>query len=249
LYNKNDGAEIRPGIATSVGSPQRSRVLLADDHELVLDMLRCLLEQEFDVVGAASDGTMLLELARELTPDLILIDVIMPGLSGLEAGKALQSSGSRAKLVYLTMETDPVAAADAFAIGASAYLSKASPAAKLQTVLRLVAAGGRYLTPTIANGDIEALRARHAADPVMRLSPREREVLKLLVTGMSMKAVARQLGIAPRTIAFHKYRAMETLGLRGNSDLVDFAIRHGLLADRVARLNAADHCQLACDRV
>jgi len=182
-----------------------------------------------------------LQLARELDPDLILVDVVMPGLSGLQVGRTLQSCGSRAKLVYLTMETDPAVAAEAFSTGASAYLSKASPVTELLGVLRLVSAGGCYLTPAIANGDIDALCASHAANPVTRLSPRELEVLKLLVTGMSMKAVARQLGIAPRTIAFHKYRAMETLGLHGNSDLVDFAVRYGLLAGRVSRFNADDH--------
>jgi DNA-binding NarL/FixJ family response regulator len=167
----------------------------------------------------------------------------MPGLNGLEAGRALKSCGSRAKLVYLTMDTNPAVAAEAFAVGASAYLSKASPVFELQNVLRLVSAGGRYLSPAIAGGDIDALCANHAENPVTRLSPREREVLKLLVTGMSMKAVARQLGIAPRTIAFHKYRAMETLGLHGNSDLVDFAIRHGLLAGRVVGFNTDEsHC-------
>jgi DNA-binding NarL/FixJ family response regulator len=190
---------------------------------------------------------MLLHLARELTPDLILVDVVMPVLSGLEAGKALRSSGSSAKLVYLTMETDPAIAAEAFAVGASAYLSKASPVTELQNVLRLVSAGGRYLSPAIANGDIDALCASLAADPVTRLTPREWEVLKLLVTGMSMKAVARQLGIAPRTIAFHKYRAMGTLGLHGNSDLVEFAIRHGLLAVRAARPDVdGNHCSPTC---
>ncbi len=228
-----------PGAVASAGP--RHRVLLADDHVLVLDMLRSLLEREFEVVGAASDGGMLLRLARELTPDIILVDVVMPVLGGLEAGKALRSHGSRAKLVYLTMETDPAIAAEAFAVGASAYLSKASPVAELQSVLRLVATGGRYLTSVIADGDIEALCARHSTNPVARLSPRELEVLKLLVSGMSMKAVARQLGIAPRTIAFHKYRAMETLGLHGNSDLVDFAIRHGLLPGRASRLITDDN--------
>jgi len=242
LPDQDIGAEIPSDVVNFSGASSRCRLLLADGHRLVLDMLRCLLGHEFDVVGAASDGLMLLELARELVPDLILVDMVMPGLSGLDAGRALQSCGSRAKLVYLTMETDPTAAAEAFAVGASAFVSKSSPANVLESVLRQIYAGGRYLTPAIANGDIDALCATHGANPVMRLSPREREVLKLLVTGMSMKAVARELGIAPRTVAFHKYRAMETLGLHSNYDLVDFAIRNGLLADRTARLYAADHC-------
>jgi DNA-binding NarL/FixJ family response regulator len=216
-------------------------VLLADDHELVLDMLRSLLEPEFDVVGVAPDGNVLLRLARELTPDLILVDVVMPGLSGLEAGKALRDDGSGAKLVYLTMETDPAVAAEAFAIGASAYLSKVGPAAELQRVLRLVAAGGRYLTPAIANGDIKALCANHSTSPMTRLSPRELEVLKLLVIGMPMKTVARQLGITARTVAFHKYRAMEVLGLRDNAGLIDFAVRHGLLRRKGQPVADDDH--------
>jgi DNA-binding NarL/FixJ family response regulator len=224
-----------------VNARQRCRVLLADDHELVLDMLRSLLEPEFEVVGAASDGVMLLRLARELAPDLILVDVVMPGLTGLEASKAARAEGSRAKLVFLTMETDPAVAAEAFALGASAYLSKVDPATALLTALRLVAAGGHYLTPMIANGDIEALRAKHPASPATRLSPRELEVLKLLVTGMPMKAVARQLVITPRTVAFHKYRAMETLGLRDNSDLIDFALRNGLLGPSARRGTDDDH--------
>ncbi|HYL95767.1 MAG TPA: response regulator transcription factor [Terriglobales bacterium] len=241
MPNLNIGPGIRPDPATFSDVHPRYRVLLADDHELVLDMLRSLLEHEFEVVGAASDGSTLLRLAQELDPDLILVDVVMPGLNGLEAGRMLQAYGSRAKLVYLTMETDPAVAAEAFAFGASAYLSKVSPVAELQTVLRLVAGGGRYLTPAIANGDIAALCALHATNPVMQLSPREREVLRHLVTGMSMKAVARLLNIAPRTVAFHKYRAMETLGQHGNSDLVDFAIRHGLLAVRVTQHDGDHH--------
>jgi DNA-binding NarL/FixJ family response regulator len=138
-------------------------VLLAADHELVLDMLRSLLEREFEIVGTAANGNILLQLARELSPNLILVDVAIPGLGGLEAGKALPA-GCRAKLVYLTMELDPALAAAAFAIGASAYLAKASPAAELLRVLQLVADGGRYLTPAIANGDIEALCASDPDD-------------------------------------------------------------------------------------
>jgi len=232
VSDQHNGMGHPSGPFAIVSQQQRCRVLLADDHELVLDMLRRLLEREFEVVGAASDGNMLLRLARELTPDIILVDVVMPGLDGLEAGKVLRASGSTAKLVYLTMETDPELAAQTFAAGASAFLLKASSAAELERALRIVAAGGRYLSPAIANGDIDALCASYAAKPVNRLSPRELEVVKLLVSGMPMKAVARQLGIAPRTVAFHKYRAMEALGLQGNSDLIDFAIRHRLLGPR-----------------
>ena len=210
-------------------APVRSRILLADDHELILDMLRRLLEPEFDVVGAASDGSRALELAHELSPDVVLLDMIMPGLSGLDVGKALHSGGSATKLIFLTMETDPAIAMEAFDAGASAYMSKASPAAELQRVIRLITAGGRYLAPTIAGGDIDALAATQSADPKHQLSPRELEVLKLLLAGMPMKGVARNLGIAPRTVAFHKYRAMDQLGLRNNSELIDFAIRHRLL--------------------
>lgn len=207
----------------------RTRILLADDHELVVDMLRNLLEPEFEVVGAAKDGAMLVELARDLAPDVILADVIMPQMGGLEAGRSLHAAGSTAKLVFLTMETDPNVAAQAFAVGAAAYLSKTSPAAELLRVMRLVVAGGQYLSPAIAGGDIKVLQAAHSADPAQRLSPREVEVVKRIVAGMSMKAVARDLGITPRTVAFHKYRAMEQLGLRNNAELIDFAVRHRLL--------------------
>jgi DNA-binding NarL/FixJ family response regulator len=210
-----------------VGS--RGRVLLADDHELVLDMLRNLLEPEFNVVGAATDSGTLLQLAQDRRPDIILVDMVMPGLSGLDVGKALRSTGNTAKLVYLTMETDPAVAAQAFHAGASAYILKTSPAAEVPRVIRLVAAGERYLSPTIAGGNIDKLVAGQSADPVNCLSRRELEVLKLLVTGMRMKAVARNLGITARTVAFHKYRAMEQLGLRNNPELIDFAVRHRLL--------------------
>lgn len=208
---------------------EKRRLIIADDHVLVLEMLRSLLGREFDLVGTALSGEELVSVARRQPADLILLDVVMPGLGGLDAARALRDAGVSAKLVFLSMESDPEVAARAFSVGASAYLLKSCPAAELERVLRLVADGGSHLCPAIAGGDIEALRERYAAPPVGRLSPREFEVLKLLVTGMPMKAVARRLGIVPRTVAFHKYRAMETLGLRDNADLIDFAVRHGLL--------------------
>ena len=193
-------------------------------------MLRNLLEPEFEIAGVASNGEELLQLMREISPDIVLLDVVMPGIGGLEVGKALQAAGTTAKLVYLTMESDPDAAVEAFDVGASAYLSKASPAAELLRVLRLVIGGGRYLSPSIAGGDVDALYAARLAHPAKSLSPRELEVLKLLLAGLPMKAVARNLGIAPRTVAFHKYRAMEQLGLSTNAELIDFAMRHRLLS-------------------
>lgn len=208
------------------------RMIIADDHALVLDMLRSLLGGEFDIVGAASDGAELLRLARTEAPDLILLDIGMPGLDGLETARMLRASGVMSRLAYLTMESDPKIAARAFALGASAYIAKTHSAGELLQALRVVMAGGRYLAPMICGGDLEELLARYSVDPVERLSSREVEVLKLLVAGMSMKAAARQLGIVPRTVAFHKYRAMQTLGLRDNVALMEFAVRHGMVGRR-----------------
>ncbi|HTI83231.1 MAG TPA: response regulator transcription factor [Acetobacteraceae bacterium] len=233
LGNRHNGVSDQvngePKLTERADMGSRCRVLLAGDHELVLDMLRNLLEPEFDVVGAATDSAMLLELAQQLGPDIILVDKVVPGVSGLDVGKALQSGGSAAKLVYLTMETDPAVAVQAFRVGASGYISKASPAVELLRAVRRVAAGERYLSPTIVDGDIEKLLAGQSTHPVNCLSRRELEVLKLLVRGMQMKVVAHNLGITARTVAFHKYRAMEQLGLRSNPELIDFAIRHRLL--------------------
>ena len=225
----SDQANSEAILTAPVSVCSRCRVLLADDHQLVLDMLRNLLEPEFDVVGEATDSSTLLRLACELKPDIVIVDMVMPGVGGLDAGKALLSAGNRPKLVYLTQETDPAVAVQAFHAGASAYVSKASPAAEVLRVIRRVAVGERYLSPTIVGGNIETLFAGHLADPLSCLSRRELEVLKLVVSGMPMKAVARGLGITARTVAFHKYRAMEQLGLRSNPELIDFAVRHRLL--------------------
>jgi DNA-binding NarL/FixJ family response regulator len=217
------------GAATMVNDG-RCRVLLADDHEILLDMLRNLLEPEFAVIGAVTDGIALLQAAEHLQPDIALIDVIMPGLSGLEAGWQLRARLPAIKLVYLTMEANEAVAAEAFAIGASAVLWKVCSAIELEKAMHIVAAGGRYLAPGIDQADIDALRQAHLEKPIAKLSPRELEVVRLLVTGLSMKSVARRLGITPRTVAFHKYHAMGALGLHGNSELIKFAIHHRLLS-------------------
>lgn len=203
-------------------------LIIADDHVMVLDMLAPLLAPYFGRIATASSGDALLRAASELDPDMILLDIGMPELDGLEAAKQLRAAGSGARLAFLSMDATPEIAARAFMAGASAYVAKTGRADEVLRALRTVAAGDRYLTPTIHGGDIAALLAEYGVDPVARLSAREREVLRLAVRGLSMKAAARQLGITPRTIAFHKYRAMQALGLRDNAALVEFAARHGL---------------------
>jgi len=214
--------------------PERPTILLADDHEILLELLRGLLEPEFEVIGQANNGYALLQAAERLQPDIALIDVVMPGLNGVEAGRELHTRVPGLKIIYLTMESDPCAAAKALSAGASAYLSKSCSATELQQAVRIVAGGGQYLSADIAIGDVEKFMLADKTGSVTRLSNRELEVLQLLVAGLPMKSVARRLGITPRTVAFHKYRAMEALGLKGNAALMDFAIRHGLLHSQVS---------------
>ena len=214
--------------------PERPTILLADDHEILLELLCGLLEPEFEVIGQANNGYDLLQAAVRLQPDIALVDVIMPGINGVEAGRELRTRVPGIKLIYLTMESDPAAAAEAFSAGAAAYLSKSCSASELQQAVRIVADGGQYLSADIPAGDVEKLLLADNAGSVARLSNRELEVLQLLVAGLPMKSVARRLGITARTVAFHKYRAMDALGLKGNAALVDFAIRHGLLRSQVS---------------
>ena len=155
----------------------------------------------------------------------------MPECNGIAAGRKIRSLDPDARLIFLTMLEDPALAAEAFDIGASAFLVKTAPASELLQAVRTVVEGGRYLSASIAGGDIETLIRLRQPDPMSRISAREREVLSLLVSGLPMKSVARKLGITARTVAFHKYKAMETLGLRDNAQLMDFALRHGLLGN------------------
>jgi DNA-binding NarL/FixJ family response regulator len=207
-----------------------ARVLLADDHFLILDMIEELIRHEFTVTGIATDGRSLLATVHYQKPDIILADITMPIMNGLDAGRVIKERWPGIKLIYITADPDPALAAQAFSVGAEGYLLKHCPASELLRALRTVRDGGVYLTRLIADGDRDSLRRRLCPRSEPRLSARELEVIALLVRGLPMKEVARRLGITPRTVAFHKYNAMSTLGLQGNADLLRYAVQIGLLS-------------------
>jgi len=207
----------------------RATILLADDHVLLLEAFRRMLQPRFEVVGTAVDGAALVEDALRLEPDLVVADVSMPRMNGLEAARRLRGELPGTRVVFLTVNEDPQMAAEAFALGASGYLLKSSTALELDQAIRAVLAGRRYLSKRIAGGNPGALPASAtSSNPLERLTLRERDVLKLLAEGLSMKQVGGELGIATRTVAFHKYRMMETLGLRSSAELVGFAVENRL---------------------
>lgn len=201
----------------------RPRVLLADDHTLLLGAFRKLLEPECEVVGAVENGRALLDSARELRPDVVVVDISMPLLNGLDAGRQLKQMLPGARLIFLTMDEDPDLVAEALRIGASGYLLKNSAASELVLAIREAMDGKTYVTPRAA----ERMGHARLGDG---LTPRQREVLQLLAEGHSMKEVAGILNVTPRTVAFHKYRLMEELGLKTNADLVQYAVRHKIVS-------------------
>ena len=209
----------------------RLRMLLADDHDLVVEAFRRMLEPEFEVVGAAHDGRQLVALAEELKPDVIIADIGMPMMNGLDAGHVIRKQLPWVQLVFLTMNQDPDYAAEAFRMGVQGYLLKNSAGSELQLCLKAVCAGKRYLTPKIANGSISDLLLAHMNDlpDPGALSHREREVVQLLAEGKSMKEAAAILDITPRTVAFHKYRIMEQFHLKSTAELVQFALRNKII--------------------
>lgn len=209
---------------------KRPRVLLADDHALLLDAFRRSLEPRFNVVGTVTDGTALVAEARRLEPDLVVLDVSMPGIDGLEAARRLRGEVPAARVVFLTVHDEPEMAAEAFRLGAFGYVLKTAALSELVAALRAALAGRRHLSADIAGGDPAALPLppATAASPGDLLTPRELEVLRLLASGLSMKEAGAALGIAPRTVAFHKYRMMETLGVKTSAELVRYAVQNRL---------------------
>jgi len=207
------------------------RILLADDHTMLLEAFRRLLEGKCEVVGAVSDGRALLREAPVLKPDVLVVDIGMPLLNGLEAGRQLKKMLPSVKLIFLTMNEDSDLAAEAMRSGASAYLLKSSAASELFRAIQDVLKGKTYVTPKIARGMQQAfIRYPRGRRHQKSLTARQREVIQLLAEGKSMKEAADFLNVTPRTVAFHKYRIMEELGLKTSADLVQFAIRNRIVA-------------------
>lgn len=207
----------------------KARILVADDHTLVAEAFKRLLEPEFEVVGTVGDGRALLRAAAELKPDVALIDLNMPLLNGLDAGEQLKQSMPKIKLIVLTMNEEPEIAAETMGKWASAYVLKKSAGSELLKAVRDVLRGGTYVTPVLEEG-VTRLAAREArGDSGRTLTPRQREVLQLLAEGHTMKEAAAILHVATRTVAFHKYRIMQDFGLENNSELLRFAMKQGLV--------------------
>jgi DNA-binding NarL/FixJ family response regulator len=209
---------------------KRARILIADDHVLMAEALQHLLQVEFDVVARVSDGRALLKMAGELQPDVVVVDIGMPLLNGLDAGEQLKALHPDIKVIYLTQNREPRYAVEAFRRKASGYLLKDSAASELTTAIREALQNRSYVSPLIAKGIVNHTSANIEDVSLRELSSREREVLQLLAEGKTMKEVAAILEISPRTVEFHKYRIMEHLGVKSNAELVQHAIKLGLIA-------------------
>jgi DNA-binding NarL/FixJ family response regulator len=209
----------------------RARVLLADDHRIVAEGLESLLSEDFDLVGTVRDGDALIAAARRLHPDVIVTDISMPGMNGLDAIRELRRQGITAKVVTLTMHADPQLAVDALRSGASAYVLKHSAGDELIAAVREVLHGRTYVTGLIAKEVRAAVAGVDARPPgrAVRLTARQRQVLQLIAEGRTMKEIAALLSVSARTAESHKYQMIEALGLRTTADLVRYAVQMGLV--------------------
>ena len=209
----------------------RPRVLLADDHQMFADALKSLLEPRCQVVGTAKDGHALLEAAASLRPDIVVLEIVMPRLNGLDAARQIKKQMPGIKLIFVTMHEDPYLVGEAFRAGASAFLLKETEAAELFDAIEQVLKGGTYVTPSIAESLTQiSLRDTKNREHAYEPTPRQREVIQLLAEGCSMKEAASELNITRRTVASHKYAAMELLNLKSNSEIVQYAIKHKIIA-------------------
>ena len=211
---------------------KKPRVLLADDHKIVLEGLKSLLEPEFELVGTVEDGRALVAEAARLRPDVIVADISMPQLNGIEAVRQIKDKDEKIKIVFLTMHPDPSYAASAFDAGASGFVLKHSAPSELITAIKEAIQGRTYITPLIAGDLIHTYQkgSSPASHLKTELSSRQREILQLLAEGKSAKEIGSLLSISARTVEFHKYRIMEQLNIKTSAELVQYAIKLGLLS-------------------
>ncbi len=212
---------------------KRARILLADDHRIVAEGLRGLLEADFDLVGIVEDGRAMLEAAEKLKPDVVVADVSMPLLNGIEALRQLKKKNKHIAVVFLTMHADVSYASSAFEAGALGYVLKHSAPMELITAINSALKGRTYITPLLAGEllQFQAQKPQRRGSEVDKLTSRQREVLQLLAEGRCVKEIATILNISTRTVEFHKYSTMEALGLKSSADLVRFAVRHGIISE------------------
>lgn len=205
------------------------RVLLADDHRMVTEGLKSLLGTEFNLVGTVEDGRALLQAARTLLPDVIVADISMPHLNGIDALDLLKKNDPQVKVVFLTMHREVAYARRALEAGASGFVLKHSAPAELVVAIRAALAGQTYITPILAGEVLQSMRQEEQPDESAKLTSRQREILQLLAEGRSAKEVAATLGISTRTVEFHKYHIMEVLQLHNSAELIHFAIKQGIV--------------------
>ena len=211
--------------------PNKPRILIADDHTLLAEACKDLLQPEFEIVGIVNNGRELLRMGAELKPDVVIVDVAMPQLNGLDAGEQMKRLTPSIKLIFLTMSLDPEVAAEAFRRGASGYVVKNSAAEELVSAIRRVLKGESYLSPYITKDTVHFLMlSRKTYDQEKQITARQKEVLQLLAEGLSMKEIANVLNLKPGTVAFHKYRIMEALGTKTNAELIQYAIKRHMVS-------------------
>jgi DNA-binding NarL/FixJ family response regulator len=211
-------------------SHYKARLLIADDHTLLAEACKDLLQPEFEIVGIVNNGRELLRMGAELKPDVVIVDVAMPQLNGLDAGEQIKRLIPSVKLIFLTMNLDPEVAAEAFRRGASGYVVKNSAAEELVSAIRRVLKGDSYLSPFITKDTVRFLMSsRKTYEVEKQITARQKEVLQLLAEGLSMKEIANVLNLKPGTVAFHKYRIMEALGTKTNAELIQYALKRHMI--------------------
>jgi len=212
---------------------KRIAILLADDHAVVIEGLHRILDRpQFEIVGAVTDGRALLQAAEQLSPDIIIADIAMPMLNGIEAARQIRKQKLTSKIIFLTMHSEPIYAVEALHAGASGYVLKSSAGAELLTAIREVLDGRVYVAKSIAESVKRALEARPVGGRTVpeRLTTRQRQVLQLLAEGRQAKEIAVVLNVSPKTVEFHKYRIMDMLGVRTVAELARYAVKHGIVA-------------------